>query len=106
MSRYLNSKEKKDSISSSEIDESVKDSCWDGGPPLTDGRSKRLIAYHEVGHALIGSLVKAHDPVQKVTVIPRGQAKGLTWFLQMMNKLLLAELNSKLNNGCIRRKSC
>merc|ERR1711967_190946 len=32
------------------------------------------------GHALIGSLVKAHDPVQKVTVIPRGQAKGLTWF--------------------------
>ena len=50
------------------------------GSPLTDGRSKRLIAYHEVGHALIGSLVKAHDPVQKVTVIPRGQAKGLTWF--------------------------
>ena len=50
------------------------------GQPLVDGRSKRLIAYHEVGHALIGSLVKDHDPVQKVTVIPRGQAKGLTWF--------------------------
>ena len=50
------------------------------GSPLTDGRSKRLIAYHEVGHAIIGTLVKAQDPVQKVTVIPRGQAKGLTWF--------------------------
>ena len=34
----------------------------------------------KVGHALIGSLVKDHDPVQKVTVIPRGQAQGLTWF--------------------------
>merc|ERR1711968_290740 len=50
------------------------------GRPLTDGRSKRLIAYHEVGHALIGTLVKDHDPVQKVTLIPRGQAQGLTWF--------------------------
>jgi len=71
----------KDSISISEIDDSV-DRIVAGmeGSPLTDGRSKRLIAYHEVGHALIGSLVKAHDPVQKVTVIPRGQAKGLTWF--------------------------
>ena len=46
------------------------------GSPLTDGRSKRLIAYHEVGHALIGSLVKAHDPVQKVTVIPEVKPKG------------------------------
>jgi len=63
------------------------------GSPLTDGRSKRLIAYHEVGHALICSLVKAHDPVQKVTVIPRGQAKGLTWLPQMMNKPLLAGRN-------------
>ncbi len=48
--------------------------------PLTDGRSKRLIAYHEVGHALVGSLLQDHDPVQKVTLIPRGQAQGLTWF--------------------------
>jgi cell division protease FtsH len=33
-----------------------------------------------VGHALVGTLVKDHDPVQKVTLIPRGQALGLTWF--------------------------
>jgi len=77
----LTARRRKDSISILEIDDSV-DRIVAGmeGSPLTDGRSKRLIAYHEVGHALIGSLVKAHDPVQKVTVIPRGQAKGLTWF--------------------------
>jgi len=77
----LTARRRKDSISIAEIDDSV-DRIVAGmeGTPLTDGRSKRLIAYHEVGHALIGSLVKAHDPVQKVTVIPRGQAKGLTWF--------------------------
>tara|TARA_B100000965_G_scaffold114673_1_gene94635 strand:- start:2083 stop:3996 length:1914 start_codon:yes stop_codon:yes gene_type:complete len=77
----LTARRRKSSISILEIDDSV-DRIVAGmeGSPLTDGRSKRLIAYHEVGHAIIGSLVKAHDPVQKVTVIPRGQAKGLTWF--------------------------
>ncbi|MBJ7901164.1 MAG: ATP-dependent zinc metalloprotease FtsH [Cyanobacteria bacterium RI_101] len=50
------------------------------GAPLVDSKSKRLIAYHEVGHALIGTLCPGHDPVEKVTLIPRGQAKGLTWF--------------------------
>ena len=75
----LTARRRKDSISIIEIDDSV-DRIVAGmeGSPLTDGRSKRLIAYHEVGHAIIGSLVKAHDPVQKVTVIPRGQAKGLS----------------------------
>jgi cell division protease FtsH len=47
---------------------------------LIDSKSKRLIAYHEIGHALVGTLLKDHDPVQKVTLIPRGQAQGLTWF--------------------------
>jgi cell division protease FtsH len=50
------------------------------GTPLVDSKSKRLIAYHEVGHAIVGTLIKDHDPVQKVTLIPRGQAQGLTWF--------------------------
>jgi cell division protease FtsH len=50
------------------------------GTPLVDSKSKRLIAYHEVGHAVIGTLLPEHDPVQKVTLIPRGQARGLTWF--------------------------
>ncbi len=50
------------------------------GTPLVDSKSKRLIAYHEIGHGIIGTLLKHHDPVQKVTLIPRGQAQGLTWF--------------------------
>jgi len=60
------------------------------GEPLTDGRSKRLIAYHEVGHALVGTLVKQHDPVQKVTLIPRGQAQGLTWFAPDEEQMLVS----------------
>lgn len=48
---------------------------------MTDGRSKMLVAYHEVGHAVCATLTAGHDPVQKVTLIPRGQARGLTWFI-------------------------
>jgi len=51
------------------------------GKPLTDGKAKSLVAYHEVGHAICGTLTPGHDPVQKVTLIPRGQARGLTWFI-------------------------
>ncbi|CAE8736022.1 unnamed protein product, partial [Polarella glacialis] len=50
------------------------------GRALADDASKRLIAYHEAGHALVGTLLPYHDPVNKVTLVPRGQAKGLTWF--------------------------
>ena len=42
---------------------------------------KRLTAYHESGHAIVGRLVPEHDPVHKVTIIPRGRALGVTMFL-------------------------
>ncbi len=42
---------------------------------------KRLTAYHEAGHAVIGLSVPAHDPVYKVSIIPRGRALGVTMFL-------------------------
>ncbi len=42
---------------------------------------KRLTAYHEAGHAIIGRLVPKHDPVYKVSIIPRGRALGVTMFL-------------------------
>lgn len=42
---------------------------------------RRLTAYHESGHAIIGRLVPGHDPVHKVTIIPRGRALGVTMFL-------------------------
>jgi len=43
-------------------------------------KRKQLVAYHEAGHALVGALMPDYDPVQKVSIIPRGQAGGLTWF--------------------------
>ena len=42
---------------------------------------KKLTAYHEAGHAIVGRLVPEHDPVYKVTIIPRGRALGVTMFL-------------------------
>ncbi|MBD2440542.1 ATP-dependent zinc metalloprotease FtsH2 [Nostoc sp. FACHB-110] len=77
----LTARRRKEAITLREIDDAV-DRVVAGmeGTPLVDSKSKRLIAYHEVGHALVGTLLKDHDPVQKVTLIPRGQAQGLTWF--------------------------
>ncbi len=42
---------------------------------------KTLTAYHEAGHAIVGRLVPEHDPVYKVTIIPRGRALGVTMYL-------------------------
>ena len=78
----LTGRRNKDSITLLEIDDSV-DRIVAGmeGTRLTDGKAKTLVAYHEVGHAICGTLQAGHDPVQKVTIVPRGQAKGLTWFI-------------------------
>ena len=43
-------------------------------------KRKTLVAYHEAGHALVGALMPDYDPVQKISIIPRGNAGGLTWF--------------------------
>jgi cell division protease FtsH len=77
----LTARRRKEAVTLLEIDAAV-DRVVAGmeGTALVDSKSKRLIAYHEVGHALVGTLLKDHDPVQKVTLIPRGQALGLTWF--------------------------
>ena len=77
----LTARRRKEAITLLEIDDAV-DRVVAGmeGTALVDSKNKRLIAYHEVGHALVGTLLKEHDPVQKVTLIPRGQALGLTWF--------------------------
>ena len=77
----LTARRRKETITMLEIDDAV-DRVVAGmeGTPLVDSKSKRLIAYHEVGHAIVGTLVTDHDPVQKVTLVPRGQARGLTWF--------------------------
>merc|ERR1719453_73640 len=60
------------------------------GHHLSDNSSKKLIAYHEAGHALVGTLLPHHDPVNKLTLIPRGQAKGLTWFTPNEDQSLIS----------------
>ena len=53
---------------------------------MTD-EEKKLTAYHEAGHAIVGRLVPGHDPVYKVTIIPRGRALGVTMFLPEQDRL-------------------
>lgn len=48
---------------------------------VMDDNEKRLTAYHEAGHAIVGLSVPEHDPVYKVSIIPRGRALGVTMFL-------------------------
>jgi len=77
----LTARRRKEAVTMLEINDAV-DRVVAGmeGTPLVDSKSKRLIAYHEVGHAVVASFLSNHDPVQKVTLIPRGQARGLTLF--------------------------
>ncbi|MGB3572195.1 MAG: cell division protein FtsH, partial [Phormidesmis sp.] len=49
----------------------------------------------EVGHAIIATMIKAHDPLQKVTLIPRGQAQGLTWFTPNEDQMLISRAQLK-----------
>ena len=92
----LTARRRKEAVTMAEIDDAI-DRVVAGmeGTPLTDGKSKRLIAYHEIGHAIIGTLVKGHDPVQKVTLIPRGQAQGLTWFTPDEDQMLVSRAQLK-----------
>jgi cell division protease FtsH len=67
---------------------------------------KRNTAYHEAGHAIVGRLVPSHDPVYKVTIIPRGRALGVTMFLPekdsySQNKEQLESMISSLFGGRI-----
>ena len=90
-SAILTARRRKDATTISEVDAAI-DRVIAGmeGTALVDSKTKRLIAYHEVGHAIVGTLLKHHDPVQKVTLIPRGQAKGLTWFTPSDDQSLIS----------------
>ena len=54
---------------------------------------KKLTAYHEAGHAIVGRLVPEHDPVYKVSIIPRGRALGVTMFLPEDDKYSYSKLH-------------
>ncbi len=57
---------------------------------LISDEEKRLIAYHEAGHAVVGNAIPEADPVQKVTIVGRGQAGGITWFRPDEDRLLMS----------------
>lgn len=61
---------------------------------------KKLTAYHEAGHAIVGLIVPMHDPVHKVTIIPRGRALGVTMFLPEADRYSYTReyLESKLSS--------
>ena len=65
---------------------------------LMSDEEKRNTAYHEAGHAIVGRLVPEHDPVYKVTIIPRGRALGVTVYLPETDKYSISKtgLQSRL----------
>nr|YP_009497029.1 putative plastid division protein [Psammoneis obaidii]AWT39742.1 putative plastid division protein [Psammoneis obaidii] len=82
---------KKSTISKKEVEEAA-DRIIGGiaGTEMDDQKNKRLIAYHEVGHAIVGSVLRDHDEVEKITLVPRGGAKGLTWFTPNEDQTLIS----------------
>jgi len=90
-SAILATRYKKKTISKNEVNEAA-DRIIGGiaGSAMEDTKNKKLIAYHEVGHAIVGSLLENHDEVEKVTLIPRGGAKGLTWFAPEEDQTLIS----------------
>ena len=87
----LSTRYRKSVISKNEVNEAV-DRIIGGiaGNKMDDSKYKRLIAYHEVGHAIVASVLENHDEVEKVTLIPRGRAKGLTWFTPDEDQTLIS----------------
>ena len=71
-----------DKVSNEEVGDAIERVM--AGPEKKDrvisDRKKELVAYHEAGHAIVGALMPDYDPVAKVSIIPRGQAGGLTFF--------------------------
>ena len=90
-SAILATRYKKKTITKNEVNEAA-DRIIGGiaGSAMEDTKNKKLIAYHEVGHAIVGSLLENHDDVEKVTLIPRGGAKGLTWFAPEEDQTLVS----------------
>jgi cell division protease FtsH len=83
--------------------EKAKDKIMMGSERKTmvmDEREKELTAYHEAGHAIVGRLMPEHDPVYKVSIIPRGRALGVTMFLPEKDSYSVSKtkLNSQISS--------
>ena len=79
----LAARRQKKKISNAELEEAVDRVM--AGPArksrVLTGKEKEVVAYHEGGHALVATLIPGHDPVHKVTIVPRGMAGGYTRYL-------------------------
>ncbi|MFK8001116.1 MAG: ATP-dependent zinc metalloprotease FtsH [Polyangiales bacterium] len=85
----LAARQDKDFVSMSDF-EMAKDKVLMGSERrsmVISEKEKRTTAYHEAGHALVGSLMVNHDPIHKVTIIPRGPALGMTMSLPAEDRL-------------------
>lgn len=86
----LAARRNKKSIGQSELEEAIERVVM--GPErksrLISEEEKRIIAYHEAGHAVVGNAIAEADPVQKVSIISRGQAGGITWFRPNEDRIL------------------
>jgi cell division protease FtsH len=99
-SAILAARRNKKAIGQPELEEAIERVVM--GPErksrLISDEEKRIIAYHEAGHAIVGNAIAEADPVQKVTIVGRGQAGGVTWFrpdedrILMSRKKMLAQL--------------
>ncbi len=86
----LAARRNKKSIGQPELEEAIERVVM--GPErksrLISDEEKRIIAYHEAGHAVVGNAIAEADPVQKVTIVGRGQAGGVTWFRPDEDRIL------------------
>ncbi len=88
----LAARRNKKSIGQSELNEAIERVVM--GPErksrLISDEEKRIIAYHEAGHAVVANAIAEADPVQKVTIVGRGQAGGVTWFRPDEDRILMS----------------
>ncbi|GAB4399009.1 MAG: ATP-dependent zinc metalloprotease FtsH [Anaerolineales bacterium] len=88
----LSARRNKKSIGQPELEEAIERVVM--GPErksrLISDEEKRIIAYHEAGHAIVANAIAEADPVQKVTIVGRGQAGGVTWFRPDEDRILMS----------------
>jgi cell division protease FtsH len=88
----LAARRNKKAIGQTELEEAIERVVM--GPErksrLISDEEKRIIAYHEAGHAVVGNAIPEADPVQKVTIVGRGQAGGITWFRPDEDRILMS----------------
>ncbi|MDP9475013.1 MAG: ATP-dependent zinc metalloprotease FtsH [Actinomycetota bacterium] len=88
----LAARHNKDQIDMSEMEEAIDRVI--AGPErktrLISDKEKEITAYHEAGHAIVGALLPEADPVHKITIIPRGQALGVTMSLPTEDRFMMS----------------